>query len=263
MRLAGFLLLGATASLAPVPAAPIDPLVSLWYRGRPAGVPQADDVAAIRAAGFAAVTWPLGSTIGLPDLTRLANDAGLTVVVRASGAPLTPTTALQPGERADLLTTSLPAAEIAPLAWRALGHGARVLSIDAGQVEGTGLADRAGRPAPWLAPVAALATQFRVNGALIAQWRLMPPLSFEGRQPAALDVVLLEAIKSWVLVATNTSRLRVRATVHLPHDVPYAIWLNLLNGATMSMLAETTGPKWNIDLEAWGTRVYVIDKMLK
>jgi len=149
------------------------------------------------------------------------------------------------------------------VAWRAVAHGARVLSVDAGQSEGTGLRDRAGRPAPWLTPVANLATQFRVNGALIAQMRLMPPLTFDGPQPPAADVVLLEANRSWVLVATNASRLTVRASVQLPPDVPYAIWLNLINGTTMSMLAETSGPKWNATLEPWAARVYVIDKTLK
>jgi len=243
-------------------AAPPDPLVSVWYRGRPAGVPHAEDLAELRDAGFSGVTWPVSSTVGMAELTRLAEQAGLAVVLRPDDKPLTPLSALKPGDRPTLL--ALPAAMIAPIAWRAVGHGARVLSLDAGQAEGAGLTDPAtGKRAGWVVVAAAMARQFRVNGALIGELGVMPPVLFERPPPPTLDVVLLEARKSWVVVATNAGGTRIRAVVRLPHDVPYAIWLNLLNGATLSMLAEPTGPKWNLDLEAYAARVYVIDKTLR
>lgn len=256
------LMLAALLVAAPA-TAPQDPIVSIWYRGRPAGVPHAQDLAEIQAAGFTAVTWPLANTVGLRELTRLAEEARLTVVVRAEAAPLTPAAALQPTERVDLLMAKTTAAQLPSLAWRAVGHGARVVSIDAGQPEGAGLTDGAGRAAAWLGAAEDLARQFRVNGALIAQLGEMPPLNFNGLKPAGLDVVLLEANKSWVAIATNTSPLRVRAALRMPSDVPYAIWLNLLNGATLAMLADPAGARWNIDLEGYGARVYVIDKKLK
>src|SRR5947208_7475126 len=92
-------------------AAPQDPLVSVWYRGRPAGVPRAEDLAEIRAAGFPAITWPVTSRVGVNELTRLADAAPLTVVVRpetSALSALTALTAFQAGQRVDLSITTTP-----------------------------------------------------------------------------------------------------------------------------------------------------------
>jgi len=261
--LLGFVCLAA-AGLSPiVSSAPPDPVVSVWYRGRPAGVPQADDLAAIHAAGFDAVTWPASSVVGVATVARMAEASGLTVVLRPDAAALTAASAKDPGDRATVSAAGALGPALVPIAWRAVAHGGRILSVDAGQPEGAGLRDAAGRTSSWVSRAAAVARQLRINGALITQLATMPPVNFDGAAPAALDVVLLEARKSWVLIATNTSPARARAVVHVPHEVPYAIWLNLLNGATLSMLAEPLGPRWNVDLEPYDARVYVIDKTLK
>ena len=52
------------AAQAPAPQ-PVTPLVSIWYRGTPAGNPRADDLSVIRALGFGGVTWPADQTKGL------------------------------------------------------------------------------------------------------------------------------------------------------------------------------------------------------
>ena len=76
-------------------------------------------------------------------------------------------------------------------------------------------------------------------------------------------MILLEAPKSWVLVATNGSKDRVRPVVHLPSGIPYALWLNLLDASSMAMLEQPRGPQWTTDLELYAVRIYVIDKTLK
>jgi hypothetical protein len=237
-------------------------LASLWYRGRPAGVPRAEDLGDIRAAGFTAVTWP-AATAGVDELQKLAKAAGLDVVLRPSNAPATFASALTPHEFVDVRVGQDPGGTIAPLAWRAIAHGARVISFDPGRREGTGLSDERHHHPPWVSAAGEVARQLRANGALFAQCRRGPAVVVDRPAPVGLDVTLLEARKSWVLVATNGSGDRVRATAHLPVGIPYALWLNLLDASTMAMLEQPRGPQWTANLEPHGVRIYVIDKALK
>ena len=262
-RYVSIALLGVALGARTAIAADPDPVVSLWYRGQPAGVPRAEDLDEIRAAGFSGVTWPIESAPGVGALTRLAEAAGLAVVVRPGSAKLTAASALKGSDLVDVDVTMTPTATVTPIVWRAIAHGARAIAFDPGRAAGTGLVDRKGRPLLWAAAGADIARQLRINGGLIAQCRPGPAVTIDQPVPEALDVVLLDAGKSWVLMATNTSRSRARAVVHLPARVPYALWLNLLNGSALAMLHLPAGPTWNLDIEAWGVRVEVIDKVLR
>jgi hypothetical protein len=65
-----------------LPCFAAEPVVALWYRGTPAGTPQLDDLAAIKAAGFDAITWPAGEAGSVEAISRLAERHGLTVVIQ-------------------------------------------------------------------------------------------------------------------------------------------------------------------------------------
>jgi hypothetical protein len=98
---------------------------------------------------------------------------------------------------------------------------------------------------------------------LFAHVRPGPEVQIDPALSRSVDASLLDAGRSWVLIATNTSATRVRGEAHLPAAIPYAMWLNLLDGSTMAMLEARTGPRWAFDLEPWGVRICVIDKILK
>jgi hypothetical protein len=155
---------------------------------------------------------------------------------------------------ADRPVPSTPADAVRPFAWRAFAHGSRAISLSGVALQDSG---------PWVEVGRTIARQFQIHGTLLAQCRNGLPLRFEGRAPAAIDVTLLEADRTFVLVATNTSGLRVRGAAVLPPAVPYAMWLNLLDGSSMAMLEQAPGPKWVFDMPPWGVKVYVIDKTLK
>ena len=75
--------LAFVAIVAAVPAVlSAEPVISVWYRGTPAGVPREDDLALIRAHGFTGVTWPSSQVAGLPELSRIADVYGLMVVIQ-------------------------------------------------------------------------------------------------------------------------------------------------------------------------------------
>jgi len=236
------------------PASGEEPVISVWYRGSPAGVPRQDDLATIRAFGFTGITWPGSSIAGLASLSQMAEVAGLTVVVQPSAVAMS----LQ--GRVNLEVAKLRAQDIPAIGWRALSRGARIISFDPGQVEGTGLG-QPGRAAPaWIAPAAALARQVAANGPLFDQLRPGPVPTFRSSQPSSLDVILLEGPRCWVAVATNTGRGRARAVVQLPSRIPYAVWVSLIDGSTLGMLSEHEGPRWTIQLERGEAKAYVIDK---
>src|SRR5713101_3404707 len=107
------------------------PIVSICYRGQPASVPRADDLAVIRAQGFSAVTWPAANLANIGTLARLAHQADLTVIMPADSTSLTADSALRGDESVEVPVQKIPAASVAPLLWRALGHGTRVISLDA------------------------------------------------------------------------------------------------------------------------------------
>ena len=236
------------------------PAVSVWYRGVPAGVPRLDDLAVIRAHGFDGVVWPESHAQSTAAMQRLAAVVDLVVITRAAPSLLTPESALAPGAFADVAVTAT-AAPIAPaLSWRAIAHGARQIAYDAGEPAGSGVVDRSGKPQPWVAAAASLSRQFTFNRRLLDSVRQGPAVSFEGAQPRALDVMLLDAGRSWLLVATNASREEVNAIVRLPAGVPPALWLELVDGTNISMLNQRDGPRWTLTMAPGAARIYMIDK---
>ncbi len=231
---------------AAVPQADTLPVVSVWYRGTPPGVPKLDDLAAIRAAGFTGVTWPSGQTAGQADLKRMAASVDLAVV---TGPDLTvPVSAAVPSFNATV--------------WRAIAHGTRVISFDPGQKAGTGFTGGTGERLPWVRPAAAIAAQVSANPGFIASLRPGPAVTVEPA-PRGVEVLLLDAGRAWVLVATSTAPGPQTVVARLPAAVPYALWVSLLDGGTMSMLRQSSGPRWTFTIAAGDALVYVIDKTLK
>lgn len=236
---------------------------SLWYRGVPAGVPRQADLDAIHEAGFTAVTWPTQYVTGALELRRMADRSSLKVVIRSEPVPLTPASALRADTHVDIVVSRTAVALFPALAWRAVAHGARVISFDAGVAEGTGLRPAATQPAAWVAAASAVARQLAINATLVDTLipgpavRLDPPMD-------GLDVVLLDAPRSWVLVATNSSSAGtppVDTYAFMPPGVPSAEWLNLFDGSTIGMSSRPTGARWHVVLGPGDTRVYVIDRV--
>ena len=255
--LAGIALAGAPQASwqAPVP----EPLASVWYRGSPDGAPLQDDLAAIRAFGFSAVTWPRERTEHLDEVRRQASVVGLHVVEGWPGRRLTPLTALRPAHTVDVPVVDTPPGAAA-IAWRALVHGARVVSFDAGDAVGAGLLDEAGQPRPWVRPAADVARHLAFNGSMLLDLVPGPDVTTLPPRPAGLDIVLLQSDRLWVLVATNTSTESAHAVAELPPGLPPALWVDLLDGTEMSMLNRQRGPQWTFDLPPGGARLYAIDK---
>lgn len=255
-----FLIAGCDAGPSGPPASPS---VGVWYRGQPPGTPQRDDLAVMKALDFSSLTWPSDSTEHLDELRRLAQASGLAVVTRDRPVPLTPALALSPGEYVDVPVSKIPAASIASLVWRAVAHGARIVSFDPGNAAGSGLGNVNGEAPAWLPPAKGLSRQISFNTSLIAALRPGPAVTIDAPKPPDLDVVLLEVERSWLIAATSTSATPMKATVHLSAAVPYALWVSMLDGSNMSMLSGADGPTWMLDFPPYGVAVYVIDKKLK
>lgn len=238
-------------------------LASVWYRGKPAGVPRQVDIDAIAAAGFSAVTWPMLHVSGAMELRRMAELAGLHVVIRTEPVPLTIASAQTPDTHVDILVPQTPVPLYPALMWRAVAHGARVISFDAGAAEGNALLDQSGRPAAWVEPVSAVARQLVRNATMVDLLTAGPAVRVEP-QAAGLDVTLLDARRSWVLIATNVSPAGtppINTYAFLPRPVPPAEWLNLFDGSTISMLRRPTDIRWHVVLGPGDVRVYVIGKI--
>lgn len=236
-------------------------VASVWYRGLPSGVPRAVDLEAIKNAGFDAVTWPLQHVSGAEELQRIAGRVGLTVVIRSESEPLSFGSVSRGEAKVDLWIQRTPRAEWSALFWRAVAHGARVVSFDAGLAEGTGLWDENGGR-DWVPVAAALARQLRSAAGLVGTLRRGPALALSETVPD-LDVSLLENTRSWVLIATNASTTggRVLETyATFPAEVPAAEWLNLFDGSMMSMLYRPAGSRWHVRLGPGEAKVFVIDK---
>lgn len=233
---------------------------SFWYRGSPPGVVRAEDVETIRDLGFAAVTWPYRGSPGTTMLIGLADAAGLKVVFREMPAPIGPASVVEHRDTVDIDLSAVPSTVIRPLVWRAVAHGARVISFDPGA---RSLAPASARSAAWLPVVVDLGRQLRANGQLFGESRDGPNVTFETPPAPGVDVALRDAGKAWIVIATNVSSKQVRVSARLPATVPYAMWLSLLDGSTLAMLEDAAGPKWLFDLDARGVRVHVIDKGLK
>jgi hypothetical protein len=255
--------IGLLLTLVPAASgAPAAPLVSVWYRGSPAGHARQDDLAVIRALGFTGVVWPARLTAGAADFKRMAGLVDLAAAVRRAAVPLTPALALAPDQDVDVMLAATPVADVPALVWRAVAHGARRIAFDAGRDTGAGVTEPDGSAPAWLRPAQAIARQISSNAELIAGLRPGPAVRVVPAPPG-LDVVLLDGGRVWVIVATNLSARVVNAVVRLPKAVPYAIWVSLIDGSDLGMLGQPTGPMWRLSLEERGVRVYAIDKTLR
>lgn len=247
----------------PQAAAPTNPVVTVWYRGTPAGTPRQDELAIIRAIGFNAITWPASQTSTLDALKTMAASAGLQVFVADAPKPATAESVLSGTDRVDFVVTPQNASALTPMAWRAVAHGARVLTFDAGTRTGAGLENPDRSLKPWVAAALGVARQFSANNRLVEALRPGPGLLITPETVPGLDVVMLDADRSWVLIATNTSGTAVTASVRLPAGAPYAIWADLLDNSSLAMAGEAVGPRWNLKLDAHVARIYLIDKKRK
>jgi hypothetical protein len=245
---------------------PAKPLVSVWYRGTPAGTPVPADLAVIRALGFGGVVWPAPQTPRqetTSPIATMADAAGLTLLQAAAPQAATPQSALVPAARVDLIANGQNAGAMTALAWRAVAHGARSLAFDGGVTQGHGLENADRSLKPWARAAIDVARQFTANPRLIASFAPGPGLITTPDLAPALDVVMLDAGRAWAVVATNTSNAVVAATVRLPAGTPYAIWVDVLDGSTLAMNGESAGPRWDLKLAAYAAHVYVIDKVTK
>jgi hypothetical protein len=240
-----------------------EPVVSVWYRGEPAGTPRQSDLGALRALGFNGVTWPRAHAAGLPELQRLAALVGLKVIVADRPVAITPVTALKPPERVDVAITDDRGESLTALAWRAVAHGARTIAFDRGTTTGAGLLNKDASLQPWAAQAIKIARQLTANARLADLMRPGPGVAVTPPSGSDLDVVLLDADRSWVVVATNTSARQIGASARMPPGTPYALWVSWLEGTPLAMVAEAAGPRWVMNLEARGARVYIIDKIMK
>ena len=237
-------------------------LTSVWYRGMPAGTPRFVDLEDIRSQGFTAVTWPLQSVAGAEELQRMAARVGLRVVVRLEPVPVTFTRTTRDDNKVDVLVERTAPAEWTTLLWRSVAHGARVVSFDAGAVEGTGFRDSSGTLRDWVPVAAAVARQLNAHATLVSSLSSGPAVTLDPPDPD-LDLTLLQNARSWVIIATNASTTTGRATdttATFPSEVPAAEWLNLFDGSMMSMLYRSTGSRWRVRLGPGEARVFVIDK---
>jgi hypothetical protein len=230
--------------------------VSIWYRGGSDGQPRSQDLVAIRAAGFACVTWPSGRR-GADEVRQTAELVGLAVIV-APDAPtfLTAAAALAPAPEVTI-DVRQDGARPAALAWRAVAHGARTVVFDSGRQGSTGLLAADGSRPRWVDDALALSRQFSANAPMFSE---MAPGPVPSQRSSDIDVALLQTRRSWILVATNTAAERRSTTVRLPREVPSALWTNLLDGSEMSMLREPEGPRWTVDIGDHGALVYLIEK---
>lgn len=246
-----------------IPAAATDPVVSVWYRGTPAGTPTQEELAVIRALGFGGVTWPAAQTKGVESLKTMAAAVGLKVSIANPPPPVSPQSLLTRADRVDVTVTPDNADAVTPLAWRAVAHGARAIAFDSGSAQGAGLENPDRSLRPWVRSAIEVARQFDANKRLIDILRPGPGVIVTPDLSPSLDVVLLDADRSWALIATNTSNAPVAATVRLPAGTAYAIWLDLLDATTLAMNGEAAGPRWNLKMEPRSARVYIIDKIMK
>lgn len=250
---------------APPPSTPGpgEPIISVWYRGNPAGTPRQSDLGAIRALGFNGVTWPKSAGAQEAELKRLAELVGLTAEIVDLPAPITPDSALKPGARVDIAVDAGNGSNIPALAWRAVAHGARTIAFDSGDRAGVGTDEKDGSLKPWARAAIAMARQLTGNSRLISILKPGPGIVLSPPNAPALDVVLLDGQRTWVVVATNTSAGTLTSSARLPAGAPYAMWISWADGATLAMVDEPAGPRWNFQIGPGAARVYLIDKVIK
>ena len=238
------LVIAAMAGSTRTPQAEITPILAVAYRGTPAGVPRTEDLSAVREAGFTGVTWTPGDKTGFEKLATLANPLNLTPVAR-SGVTI----------KVDRGRPDLQA-----LLWRAVAGGGKVITIDPGQTSGTGLTSAKGARLPWTYTASSFASQLSSSARLFAVTHPGPAVTFEKPAPKGVEIALLDGGRAWVLIATSTALARASVVAHLPAEVPPALWVSLIDGGTMSMLRQESGPKWSVTIEPGAALVFVIDK---
>jgi hypothetical protein len=262
MKTRGLILTIAVAGLDPAGAAPpardqqsqnVPRQVAVWYRGTPLGQPLLEDLAALRALGFTAVVWPFDSAAARADISRMADVAGISVFTPA--VPAGPAASAL----AHIPVAGLTATRVAALAWRRVQEGARVLAFDGGAPVGSGIEDGTGQLQTWVAPARAVARQLSVNATLFEELQAGPPVMVD-TDADDLKVVLFHTPRSWVLFATSLDSQTRRVEVSLPPGVPAALWTNLLDGSSMSMLNRPIGPFWRTEILHDGVEIYVIDR---
>jgi hypothetical protein len=258
MRLAGVLALMAAMAVPALP--PAEPIVSIWYRGSPAGQPRLDDLAAIRAVGFTGVTWPLAQADRVTALREMAATVGLAVVVRPAPRVVSgDRRSAAPDAYVDVPVSGDAVALIPARAWRAVAAGARTFSFDPEQQEGTGLTTPGGQTPAWVAPAVALARQLSANAALVERLKPGPPVTIDPPAPG-VEVVMLDGDSSWIIVATSIGAARHKIVASLMSGVPYGLWVSWLDGTDLSMLSTPNGPRWTFEIAPGQALVYIIGK---
>jgi hypothetical protein len=236
------------------------PAVTVWYRGTPAGVPRQDDLALIRSLGFTAVSWPTANTAALPALRQFARTVGLQIVTEPDGPAVTSAAVVRLADRVRIRVERARPVDVPALAWRAVAAGSRLISFDAGQTEGHGLADATGQERPWVRPAIEFARQVSVNAPLFEGMTPGPAVTVSKGGSPDTTVALFAATRIWVLIAANTGRDARELEVRFPAEVPYALWTSLVDGDTMSMLADPAGPRWTVQLGGGAAAVYFADR---
>ncbi len=244
---------GALVALAAAtPAAP-GPVLAVWYRGTPAGVPVQDELALIRAFGFSAIVWPWSEPARVLDLARLADLVGLEVV--------TPDAAARGDRRwydRKILEGASPltAADI----WAAVSDGVRLVTIDAGAPVGAGLRDASGAPASWVAVAQGAARQFQSNAEILRQLQPGPAIEIVAGTESPNRLRLFEADRAWVFVAANPTSAAASTVARFPKSIPYGPWIDLLDGSNMAMISLPSHHEYRAMLPPGGAHVYVIDR---
>ncbi len=234
-----------------------EPVVSVWYRGVPAGTPPAEDLRAHRDARFEAVTWPAEHSARIRELSAMAEHLGLIVVLEPD-LPSFNIDGRVTIRLADRSPNRLPAS-----IWRAVARGARIVSLDPGQDPGAGVRTAAGDFSGWVPVAAMVSRQLSANALLFGALKpAASPRVVWNRSPA-LDATLLQSARAWVLFVTNDGDRAVAAELQLPAGVPYAIWVSLIDASTIGMRDRPDGARWNLALEPGQAVAYVIDKTLK
>ena len=197
VRLVAGLLVTAAASAVLASQETAPPVVAIWYRGEPAGVPRANDLGAIRALGFTAIAWPRGNASSLDTVRGMASAVGLTVVDSDPPRHVNATSALAPGERADIPAGSAAAA----LAWRAFAHGARTIVFDSGDATGAGLETPDRELRPWVRDALTVSRQITVNARLAQALKPAPGVLACPDQSPDLDVVRIGSMRLYPVAA--------------------------------------------------------------
>jgi len=223
------------------------PVVAVTYPGTPAGVPKQEDLAAIRALGFNGVEWRPSNRTTFEALTRMVGPLELTIVT-GTGV---------------VVDVSIPRPDLQAALWRAVARGAKIITLDPGHRTGPGLTTARGDRLPWTYAASTFAGQIASSARLFAVARPGPVVTIAAPAPRGVEVALLDGDRAWLLIATNAGRTRATFIARLPAEVPPALWLSLLDGSNMSMLRESSGPRWTFTIEPGAALVYVIDKAPK